>query len=106
MAEDRVVYRGVPMIASWPARIAQAQREPFYRLNGSLVRRVPYGEEQTDWDAANRACHDCRVLRGELHVPGCDVEECPACGGQVFMCECSFDEDDEGRAFEPAERST
>ena len=106
MAEDRIVYRGVPMIASWPARITQAQLEPFYRLGGRFVERVRYGAEQTDWDAATLACHDCRVLHGELHVPGCDVEECPVCAGQVFMCECSFDEEDEGRAFQSPEQPT
>jgi hypothetical protein len=24
-------------------------------------------------------CHDCRVPKGELHLPSCDVEECLVC---------------------------
>ena len=93
------------MIASWPARIEAAQRERFYRLNGVFVERLPYGREHTDWKSAERPCHDCRVLQGELHVPGCDVEECPVCGGQAFTCDCQFEEDDEGHAFESSEHA-
>ena len=44
-------------------------------------------------------CHDCEVPLGSIHEFGCDMEECPICHGQLFLCGCpaeffnwSFDE--------------
>jgi hypothetical protein len=56
-------------------------------------RRLPrrrYGTEFRDWtpDQYDERCHDCGALVGEFHHPGCDVEVCPFCGGQ--MCPCWF----------------
>lgn len=60
--------------------------------DGIEMQRVRYGEEQDDWGANEHPCHDCAVVKGELHVPGCDVERCPKCGGQFGGCECDWPE--------------
>jgi hypothetical protein len=31
-------------------------------------------------------CHGCGVPVGELHLPGCDQEDCPSCGMQMLSC--------------------
>ena len=42
--------------------------------------RVPYGnEKRIDWKADKRPCHDCGVSKGELHIEGCDAEDCELC---------------------------
>jgi len=43
---------------------------------------------------AYKRCHDCNVLDGGYHHPGCDMERCPRCGGQLISCGC-LDEPDE-----------
>jgi len=41
-------------------------------------------------------CHDCNILKGGVHHPGCDAERCPRCAGQIISCGClPGDEGDE-----------
>ena len=46
----------------------------------------------------NRRCPDCGVKKGQHHHPGCDMERCPRCKGQLIGCGC-LDEDDEEEKF-------
>jgi hypothetical protein len=89
----RVTYNGVEMVEGWPERIIGAQTVREYVIKGIAYARVPYGAESDDWDAEHLACHDCRVVRGQLHVPSCDVEQCPACGDQAITCDCERDDE-------------
>jgi hypothetical protein len=95
MEKKFVEYKGRQVIEGWPEKIAEAQNEKTYLIDGTAYTRVPYGNEDEDWGANSHPCGDCSAEKGELHVSSCDVEQCPACGGQVLSCDCEYDGDDE-----------
>ena len=90
-----MLFRGQTVPRDWPERIRLAQLETGCAPNGVPQSRVRFGDEAEDWGAENGPCHDCAVVKGEYHVPGCDVERCPTCGGQIYACECDWPELDE-----------
>ncbi len=100
MGEQQFVeFRGRRMVAGWPERIVAAQRIIQLEIGGVLLGRIRFGEEQDDRAAEGQPCTDCRVERGEFHVPGCDAEECPNCHEQLITCEC------DAADIEPEEQS-
>lgn len=59
--------------------------------NGVPIPMVPWGRERRR--SAKAPCHDCNVSPGGFHHPGCDMQRCGVCGGQMISCGCHFDED-------------
>jgi hypothetical protein len=86
---ELVDFRGMQVASFWPEKFRKAQEEREYVVRRELS-RIPYGNERNPWDT-NVPCHDCGALPGELHVPGCDVEECPGCGEQALSCDCDLE---------------
>jgi hypothetical protein len=91
----KVLFRGESMVEGWPQKIIDAQAISVCEVHGNEVSRIRYGREKVDWGANVRSCRDCGVIKDEFHVEGCDVEECPGCGGQRFNCECESDAESE-----------
>ncbi len=53
--------------------------------------RAHFGRTDDGQLIENQRCHDCNVAIGGVHHPGCDVEECPKCHGQLISCGCLKD---------------
>jgi hypothetical protein len=65
-----------------------------FHVNGQRFELTPFGSEEGMWRFRSSTCGDCGVKWGGRHHPGCDIQRCPLCGGQLLSCGCRFDEDD------------
>lgn len=66
--------------------------------DGEQLPAIAYGQETRfgpGWEDDPQRCHDCNVASGGQHHPGCDVEECPRCRGQLISCGCLEEETEE-----------
>jgi hypothetical protein len=76
--------------AIWAGEIRAAQLVRTIKIGGKSYKRIRYGNDYPGWkiDEYRETCHDCGVKLDQYHVPGCDVECCPGCGGQLISCDC------------------
>jgi hypothetical protein len=88
---EMVEYNGTSMASFWPKKIKLAQKKKVYQITREFT-RIPYGEEYGMKRQANKhPCRDCGVLKGQFHVSGCCIEQCPACECQILSCDCRKD---------------
>lgn len=62
--------------------------------NDSFKKRYPAATEiklYTPVLMDENLCPVCGSGNGEFHTPGCPVEICPWCGGQLTSCNCRFE---------------
>jgi hypothetical protein len=59
---------------------------------GRQIALWPWGKGPGDRLGGPR-CGDCGVKRGGYHHPGCDLQRCPICRGQLLSCDCLYEDD-------------
>ena len=54
-----------------------------------IIDEKTYRRNNKYFDSGDR-CHDCGIInkKGNYHHPGCDMERCPKCKGQLISCGC------------------
>lgn len=106
--EDSVTYRGKILPNDYPLEIVAGQRYNGLRVfkNDSYIyykrHRLGQGPDSELMDPKYQ-CEDCAVEFGELHIPYCDLEQCPICCEQLLSCNCEkeFWIVSNEKAFEP-----
>src|SRR5262245_51136374 len=93
--EDKVDYHGLKIPRSYLNEINEAQEIPEVVIGSKTFERIRFGREAEDWGWSRGTCGSCGVALQCFHVPGCDIERCPACGEQAIGCDCEYESDEE-----------
>ncbi len=59
--------------------------------------RINYGQERHADPPPSPTCRDCGAWIGQPHHPGCCIEQCPVCLGQLISCQCPRPADNEAQ---------
>ena len=67
------------------------------KVDGETIKTVQIKfEDGTEMPSipSDSKCHDCNVHAGGFHHPGCDMERCPNCKGQLISCGCFMSDEE------------
>jgi len=93
--EDIVHFNGIFMSKKWRDDILEEQEHIKLFIEGQEYLRIPFGSDD-EWTEIETnysiyPCHDCGVIKGQIHVLGCDIECCPRCKEQLISCGCNYE---------------
>jgi hypothetical protein len=93
--EHIVYFNEIFMTKALKDEILQEQERPHLIIDGSKYERIRYGSPDEYGDIEypyyQHLCHDCAVIKGQIHLFGCDMERCPKCKNQLITCECDYE---------------
>ena len=83
------IVNGQKVMPGWGKKLDQAQKFRIISndLPGQFEQKSPTAYIRVRHQGSH-VCGDCAADPGQLHVPGCDVEKCPKCKGQLISCGC------------------
>lgn len=93
--EEIVYFNEIFMPKGLQVEISGEQENSTIIINGEKFSRVHYGSPEehpeVNFEYANKPCGDCLVIRGQIHLLDCDMEQCPNCSNQMITCACEID---------------
>ncbi|WP_336774152.1 hypothetical protein [Paenibacillus sp. MMO-58] len=96
---DFIVYFSQEVHKKFPRNYIESRDITDYEFaDGSVYPRIRFGEEINNGrkvEINRKRCSECLGEKGDYHVPGCDVEQCPRCLEQAIACDCVSEYDNE-----------
>lgn len=98
-ADSAYLYLVTPSNAEFAGTLAEGIWDEEILQFFDFKDREDFRQRFKEWDDLpiheptpldDQLCPACLVEHGDLHTPGCPVEICPWCGGQLTACNCRF----------------
>ena len=84
---EKIIHFSVFSIDAWDMNGKKRKEKAI-----SCCPRILSGQESFYRDDGSGECACCEAKIGEYHVPQCELEQCPECGGHFYNCGCELNE--------------